>query len=563
MTEDRESLDFDVLFVGAGPASLGGAIHLSSLVQKHNEAIDAGKLQGEKLEPTIAIIEKGRELGSHSLSGAVLDPKSLRELLPPDLLNEAPLETSVSGDYVYFLTKNSKFRLPTPPPLRNHGFYVISLGKLVKWLGAVAEKRGIEIFTGFAGSELLYEDRRVVGVRTADFGVDKKGNKKENFQPGMDLRARVTILGEGVRGSLTKTLVNKFRLEGKQPQIYAIGVKELWEVPRGNIKGGTVIHTLGFPLKNDTFGGAFIYALEETLLSIGLVVGLDYKDPYLDPHNEFQRLKTHPFIASLLKGGQLAKYGAKALPEGGYYSIPHLTVDGAIIIGDSGGFLNAQRLKGIHLALKSGMLAAETVFEALVAKDFSENKLATFHQLINQSWVNSELYKVRNFHQGFEHGLWAGLFHAGLQFLTGGRGLKDPMLMKAGHEHMKRIREYYGATANPSIDRVKPDGTLIFDRLTDVHNSATRHEENQPVHLHVHDMNLCATRCREEYGNPCQRFCPAAVYEMVDTDGSGTPRLQINASNCVHCKTCDIMDPYGIIDWVPPEGGGGPNYEIL
>lgn len=560
---ERESLEFDVLFVGAGPASLAGAIHLSKRIEKHNQQVASGAVSGQPLQPSIAIIEKGRELGAHSISGAVLDPVALKELFTPEELADAPLETKVGKDFVYYFTSTGKFRIPTPPPMHNAGLHIVSLGKLVKWMGAQAEKRGIDIFPGFSGSELLYEGDRVLGVRTGDMGIDKKGQPKPNFQPGMDVRAKVTVLGEGARGSLTKTLINKFNLDRNvNPQVYAIGVKEVWEIPAGRIDRGTVIHTMGWPLKTDTFGGSFIYSLEETMLSIGLVIGLDYKDPYLDPQREFNRFKTHPFVSELLKGGKMIKYGAKTIPEGGYYAMPYPTVDGAMLIGDSGGFLNSQRLKGIHMGMKSGMLAAETIFEALMAENFSEKQLGTFRARVEKSWIKDELYKVRNFHQGFEHGLWLGMLHTGLQMFTGGRGLIDPMHSKAGHEYMKKVKEYW-PNGKAGVPTVPIDGVMTFDKLTDVHESATDHEEDQPVHLLVRDYNICHTRCREEYGNPCQRFCPAAVYEMVDTDGSGVTKLNINASNCVHCKTCDIMDPYQIIDWVTPEGGGGPGYDIL
>lgn len=561
---ERESLEFDVLFVGAGPASLAGALHLAKLIAKHNEAVARGYSPIAKtLSPSIAIIEKGRELGAHSISGAILDPRSLRELLAEDELEGAPLDTEVTGDQLLFLTENRKFKAPiVPPPLHNHGCYVVSLGRLVRWLGGLAEKKGIEIFTGFAGSELLYDGSRVAGVRTGDKGVDKKGQPKPNYEPGIDLYAKVTVLGEGARGSLAKGLISKFNLDrGKNPQIYSIGIKEVWEIPRGRLERGSVTHTIGYPLKSDTFGGAFIYALEETLVSLGLVVGLDYPDPLLDPHREFQRLKQHPFLRRLLEGGQMVRYGAKAIPEGGYFAMPRMYLDGALIVGDSAGFMNPMRLKGIHLAIKSGMLAAEAIFQALLVDDYSATRLSLYEELFEQSWARRELYRVRNFHQAFEHGMWLGLMRAGLQMLAGGRDIRNRLRNRPGHEYMRRIDEYYGRDARPAMPPLEYDGKLTFDKLTDVHYSGTRHEEDQPVHLLVRDTNICINRCTVEYGNPCQRFCPAAVYEMVELDGK--LRLQINASNCVHCKTCDIMDPYGIIDWVPPEGGGGPSYEML
>ena len=397
-----------------------------------------------------------------------------------------------------------------------------------------------------------------------DQGIGKHGERKSTFEPGVDIRAKVTILCDGVRGNLTKALVRRLALDaGRQPQLYAIGIKELWEVPKDRIAGGTVLHTLGYPLKMEEFGGGFLYAMPDGVVSVGFVAGLDYKDPMFDPHLTFQHFKQHPAIASILEGGQMVRYGAKALPEGGWHSIPRLYADGVLIAGDAGGFVNSMRLKGIHLAMRTGMLAAEAAFEAIGAGDTSAARLRAYEDRVNASDVRKELYPVRNVHQSFAHGLLPGLMYSGLSLVTGGWWLKDPMPSHAGFERMQKIAEYYGdARPDPAVPAhpVKIDRQLTFDKLTNVHYSGTRHPEDQPSHLIVHDANICATRCREEYGNPCIRFCPANVYEMVDA-GDGTKKLQINASNCVHCKTCDIMDPYQIIDWVPPEGGGGPQYE--
>jgi electron-transferring-flavoprotein dehydrogenase len=551
----RESLDIDVLFVGAGPASLSGAYHLAQLVKNHNE-------QGisPSLAPSIAIIEKGKEVGAHSLSGAVLDPKALKELVPDFAQKGAPLDTPVAQDHFWFLTERGKTASPlTPPPLQNHGHYVISLGQFVKWLATQAEEAGVDIFPEFPGAELIYDGSRVTGVRTGDKGVDKNGNLKPNYEPGVDIHTKVVVLGEGVRGSLTKQLVKEHKLdEGKNPQVYAVGVKELWEVPEGRLQPGTVIHTMGYPLDSKTYGGGFIYGLQGNLVSIGLVVGLDYHDPRMDPHQELQRLKAHPAVYPLLSGGTLVRYGAKALPEGGYYSVPRPWSDGILVVGDSAGLLNAQRLKGIHLAMKSGMLAAEAIFQALLSEDFSTNRLSQYEKLLRESWVEKELYNVRNFHQSFDHGLWFALFNGAIQMVTGGRGLKDRMTARAGHERMLPLKSLSDTKAKRPAE-FKVDGQVTFDKLTDVYYSRTGHEEDQPCHLVVQDLNICHTRCTTEYGNPCRHFCPANVYEMVEAN-NGQPRLQINASNCVHCKTCDIMDPYQIITWVPPEGGGGPDW---
>ena len=501
------------------------------------------------------------------LSGAVLDPSALDELLPDWKTRGAPVETPVREDRIYYLTERSQLRFPfTPPPLRNHGNYVISVNRFVRWLSEQAEGEGIDIFTGFAGTEVLYEGDRVVGVRTGDRGIDKQGERKATFEPGVDIKAAVTIFADGVRGNLTKTLIRRLRLGGPSPQTYAIGIKELWEIPPDRVPLGRVVHTMGYPLRSEEFGGGFIYALPEGRLSVGFVVGLDYRDPLFDPHMAFQRFKQHPFVSAMLTGGQMTRYGAKALPEGGWYAIPRCHVDGALIVGDAAGFMNSMRLKGIHLAMKSGICAADTAFAAVRAGDVSAAKLATFQRMVNAGSLRRELYPVRNVHQAFGAGLFAGLAFAGLSLVTGGGWPRRLLSSEAGHERMARMARYY-RTERPDPDAtsnaVKVDRRVTFDKLTNVHYSGTRHDEDQPVHLLVADTDVCRTRCREEYGNPCVRFCPADVYEMVDDgDGSGDGRrLQINASNCVHCKTCDIMDPYQIITWVPPEGGGGPEYE--
>lgn len=550
----RETLEVDVLIVGGGAAGMSAALRLAQLQKAQG---------GEPL--SIAVLEKSREAGAHMLSGAMLDPSALKELVPDFKAKGAPLASEVHHEHVYFLTKTRKIPFPiTPPPLQNHGNYIISLNRFVKWMAGLVEAEGVDLFAGFPASEILYEGDRVAGVRTRDQGIDKHGAKKSTFEPGVDIKAKVTILCDGVRGNLTKALVRRLALdEGRQPQLYAIGIKELWEVPKDRIKPGTVIHTLGYPLRTEEFGGAFLYAMPDGLVSFGLVTGLDYRDPMFDPHQAFQHLKQHPAFASILQGGQMVRYGAKALPEGGWHTIPRVYADGVLIAGDAGGFVNSMRLKGIHLAMRTGMLAAETAFEAVRANDTSAAKLRAYEERINASPVRRELYPVRNVHQSFSHGLVPGLMYSGLSLVSGGWWVKDPMPVKAGYEHMETLADYYGATP-PDVDvPVRPariDRQLTFDKLTNVHYSGTRHPEDQPSHLIVHDTNICSTRCREEYGNPCTRFCPANVYEMVDA-GNGTKKLQINASNCVHCKTCDIMDPYQVIDWVPPEGGGGPQYE--
>ena len=573
---EHEQLEADVVIVGAGPAGLATALRLAQLIEQHNAEIDSGARKGEKLSTEeVYLFEKGREIGSHLLSGAVIDPRGLQELLPDfDLQSSSEPKswlTPVLQDSVYFLTERSQWKLPvTPPFLHNHGNFVVSLNRLGRWLGEKVEAAGVSVFAGFAGKEMLYEEGRVVGVRTDDKGLDREGKPKSNFEPGYDLRAKVTVLAEGPRGSLAKQLIGQSKLDQESnPQTYAVGIKELWEIPEGRIEPGTVIHTAGWPLTSAQYGGGWLYALPEGRVSLGLVSGLDYTDPMFDQHEAFQRYKTHPLFRRILEGGKMLKYGAKTIPEGGWFALPQLATDGALLVGDSAGFLNSQRLKGIHLAINSGMLAAETVFEALRRNDFSQNSLSDYVRRVESSWVKQELWKTRNYHQGFEGGMLRGAFHAGLQMFTGGRGVRDRYSNRAGHEHLRKLQngklqngKSHNGAASPERPTFSPDGKLTFDKLTDVYHSSTKHEEDQPCHLLIADTNICNNRCTVEYGNPCRFFCPAAVYEMVEGK-DGHPQIHLNPSNCVHCKTCDIMDPYQIITWVPPEGGGGPNYENL
>jgi electron-transferring-flavoprotein dehydrogenase len=553
MTVQREQLEADVLIVGAGPAGLSCALQLANLIKKHNQSGARPELSAEN----IYVLEKGREIGAHQLSGAIMNPKALAELVP-DFAKSAPLDTAVTDSAALFFTKRSSFRFPiTPPPFQNKGNYVISLNKLVKWLGGLVEATGVNIFKEFGGAELVYKGQGVAGVITEDKGLDKNGKPKDNYTPGYELRAKVTVLAEGTRGSLTKKLVAEKKLDNINPQSYGIGIKELWDVQPGRIKPGYVAHTLGWPVSSDMYGGGWIYGLSNNRVSIGLVVALEYADPLFDPHAAFQKWKTHPFVKKMLDGGKLVRYGAKSLPYGGWYAMPRNTVDGVLIIGDSGSFLDSQRLKGIHLAMKSGMLAAETIFQALKTGDTTARTLGMFQDRINQSYIRDELWKVRNFHQSFQHGMFRGFIQSAFQQISGGRGLVDPMRSEGGYKHYKKL-DGAKRTTGPE-ERFKGDGKLTFDRLTDVYHSGTRHNEDQPCHLHVLDTNVCVTRCLEEYGNPCQYFCPAAVYEMAREKDA--LRLKINFANCVHCKTCDIADPYQIIDWLVPEGGGGPNYE--
>lgn len=569
---NHDVMEVDVLLVGAGPANLACAIRL---MQKIKES-------GASVQPNICIIEKGPEVGAHCLSGAVLDPIALRELLPDYKEKGCPIEKTVDEEGVYFLTQSKALKLPIiPPPMHNHGNYIVSLAKFARWLGAQAEALGVNIFAGFAGSEVLYEGHRVIGVRTGDKGVDANGEKRANFEPGIDLHAKCTVFGEGSRGSLAKTLYKKLNLQNPiNPMTYEVGIKEVFQMPKGSLSSGRVIHTLGFPLKNDCVGGSWIYNMGDDMLSIGLVVPCDARDPFMDPHREMQRWKLHPFMKKILSGGQLTHYGAKTITAGGYYSIPQLTFDGGLFVGEAASFVNMSRLKGIHLAMKSGMIAGELLAECLIKGDFSAAALQPYRERCEASYIYRELWKSRNFHQALSKGLLPGLFHVGLQEISGGRGLIDPMRVSDDHKHMQRVATYHG-NANAKPEDFKYDGSYTKNKVEAIYLSGTIHEEHQPSHLKIANTDICFDVCQKQYESPCNRFCPANVYELMVTlpDGqvvSGTDtqktvlpapagskfRMQLNFSNCVHCKTCDIMCPHGNITWTTPEGGGGPRYSM-
>ncbi len=535
-------MEYDVVIVGAGPSGLAAAIRLKQLGAEQRRDVN------------VCIVEKGSEVGAHILSGAVLEPRALNELLPNWKERDAPIKTPVTDDRFVYLTASKQIRLPTPPQMKNHGNYIISLGNLCRWLAERAEELGVEIYSGFAAAEVLYDDNgQVQGIATGDMGVGRDGQPTENYQPGVALHARYTLFAEGCHGSLTKTLFERFRLrEGADPQTYAIGIKELWEVVPQQHVPGQVIHTLGWPLDSRTYGGSFIYHLENNQVAVGFVVALDYENPYLSPYDEFQRFKNHPSIRPTFVGGQRVAYGARALNEGGYQSIPKLTFPGGALIGDGAGFLNVPKIKGTHTAMKSGMVAAEATFEALQAG--ADGDLADYPTRLKNTWLWDELYRVRNIRPAFRWGLVGGLAYSGLDtYVLRGRA---PWTMHHHNDHECLNK----ASACRPIDYPKPDGEVSFDKLSSVYLSGTNHEENQPVHLRLKNSSVAIDINLKDYEAPEERYCPAGVYEIVRDEDGSNPRLQINAQNCVHCKTCDIKDPTQNIDWVVPEGGGGPNY---
>ena len=544
---ERETMEYDVVIVGAGPAGLSAAIRLKQL------AADAN------IEINVCIIEKGSEVGAHILSGAVLETRALDELLPDWRDKGAPVNTEVINEKFLFLSKSRSIPIPTaflPPSMHNKGNYIISLGNFCRWLGEQAEALGVEIYPGFAASEVLFDETgRVKGVATSDMGIGRDGDRTENFTPGIELHAKYTFFAEGCRGHLGKQLLEKFSLRSDcEPQTYGIGIKELWEVSPNKHMEGLVIHTAGWPLDNSTYGGSFLYHLNDNQVAVGFVIGLDYKNPYLSPFDEFQRFKTHPSIRSTFEGGSRISYGARALNEGGFQSLPKVSFPGGVLVGCEAGTLNVPKIKGTHTAMKSGMLAAEAAFEA-ISNDSDIKILNDYEDCLRNSWINKELHRARNFRPAFKFGLLLGTLIAGFdQIILRGRAV---WTLKHGHtDHETR----WNKTHCKPIEYPSPDGQVSFDKLSSVYISNTNHEENQPVHLTLKNINVPIDINLENYDAPEQRYCPAGVYEILTDDSGLNPQLQINAQNCVHCKTCDIKDPTQNIIWVAPEGGGGPNY---
>ena len=544
MEQTRESLEFDILFVGAGPANLTSAIHLQRLIKRHNDR------STNPLDPAIAVIDKGRYAGAHLISGALLDPRALEEFFPDYRERGCPIEATVSHESLWYLGRKRKFPIPfVPEPFSNHGALLVSLSRLGAWMAEKAEKEGVQLFDNTAATAPFIENGRLAGIITDDKGLDKNGNQKPGYEPGLLLKSKVTVIGEGSDGSLFRQLSIHFPT-GSTTQRYETGVKETWRIPEGRVIAGEVHHTFGFPLESDVYGGGWLYAFSPTLLSIGLISSPGPESPLCDPHLNLQRFKEHPLVSSILKGGTMVEVGARTISSGGIDTIPPLYGPGFLVTGESAGMVNMQRHKGIHLAMKSGLLAAETLFEALLHDDFSDVRLKGYSERFRNSWAYEELHAARNYRKAFDKGLYAGLVQAGLQLSIPGLSLTA----KTGKRKQKKLVD--------GKEEFRPDGSLTFSKEQSLYHSGTMHEENQPCHLHVKAEDIaefCLKKCTAEFANPCQHFCPAAVYEI---SGDPVPALKLNPSNCLHCKTCEVADPYGIITWTAPEGGGGPGYKL-
>jgi len=557
MSVERESIDFDVVFVGGGPANLAGAVRLMQLAQEKNIAIE------------VALIEKGADIGAHSVSGAILNPRALHELMPDHIERGCPVEAVVRGDAFYYLTQNRAFQVPLVPRyLHNKGFYIISLSKFCHWLGGIAEEMGINIFPGFAGNEVLYDEtgQTVTGIRTGDKGLGKDGDHKANFEPGIDLKAKVTVFGEGARGSLFKKIEEKLNITaGRMPQVYETGVKEVIQLPDNHYfatSKSNDIHFLGYPLGMNTPGGGFIYEMKENKISIGYLTGLGYEDALIDPYDMFMRFKRHPFVSAMIRGGKVIEQGARTVSTAGYFSIPKLSTNGAVFVGGGAAMHNSPALKGIHVSMKSGMLAAEAIISAIARNSFTEASLGAYRTLFETGWLKKELYEGRNFAQALAKKGAVKFIHLGAQYVTKGRGLIARMPIEEDYTTLEPVKAGPEASTG-NLDKSIFDGDLYVDKLTGVYLSKTKHREDQPSHLIVHDTHLCVTRCFDTYRSPCTRFCPGNVYEIETDEGTGERRLKLNPSNCFHCKTCDIKDPYRNITWTCPEGGEGPGYTLV
>jgi electron-transferring-flavoprotein dehydrogenase len=554
---EREKIHFDVLFIGGGPANLAGAIRLMQLAGEKN------------LNLEVALIEKGADIGSHAVSGAILNPIALNELLPDFIERKCPIETTVRKDEFYFLTRNRHFRLPfIPRYMHNQGAYIISLSKFTKWLGRIAEDLGVNIFPGFAGKEVLFapDQKTISGIRTGDKGIGKDGQPKDNFEPGIDILAKVTVFGEGARGSLMKEVAEKLGIfAGKMPQVFEIGIKEVIQVHEDNYfssSQGNDIHTLGYPLGMSTPGGGFIYEMKDNQVALGFLIGLCYQDCMLDLYDQFIKFKRHPFVTDIIKNGKVLEQGSRAVSTGGFFTIPELVVDGGVFVGACASMQNTPGLKGIHASMKSGMLAGEAIIAGFEKGVFNRETLRVYRDLFENSWLKEEVFEGRNFSQAVSKKGLIKFFHLGLQYFTKGRGIKDNMPLKEDYKTFRPKKSRFEAVQEDT-EKTPLDGNLCVDKLTGVYLSRTIHREDQPSHIIVHDKDLCVSECFNTFQSPCTRFCPGEVYEIEIDERTSRRQLKLNPSNCLHCKTCDIKDPYKNITWTCPEGGEGPGYTIL